>query len=102
MRTTTIPYRVPIPSFVRVCLPALQKDRRGILILIDYLHHHETPVGVWQRDRHRTGVQVEHRERIQRVTIGANYAPADDRRQLAAMPELAEGARFDDLAKIDV
>ena len=47
-------------------------------------------------------VEVEHRERIQRVTVGANDGPADDRRQLAAMPELAEGAHFDDLAKIDV
>ena len=78
------------------------KDRRGVLVLIDYLHHHETLAGIGQRHRHRTGVEVEHRERIQRVTVGANYAPADDRRQLAAMPELAEGARFDGLTKIDV
>ena len=78
------------------------KDRRSVLVLIDYLHHHETLAGIGQGDRHRTGVKVEHRERIQRVTVGANYAPADDRRQLAAMPELAEGAGFDGLAKIDI
>jgi hypothetical protein len=65
------------------------KDRRSVLVLIDYLHHHETLAGIGQRDRHRTGVEVEHRERIQGVTVGADYAPADDRRQLAAMPEFA-------------
>jgi hypothetical protein len=77
-------------------------DRRGVLVLIDDLHHHETIARIGQRDRHRTGVEVEHRERIQRVTVGPNYAPAGDRRQLAAMPELAKGARFNRLAKIDV
>src|SRR6266513_5903119 len=78
------------------------KDRRGILILIDYLHHHETLGGVWQRHRHRTGVEVEHRERIQRVTIGPDNALVSGRSKLTAMPEFAQGARFDDLAKIDI
>ncbi len=61
------------------------KDRRGILILINDLHHHEALAGVWQRDRHRTGVEIEHCERIQCVTIGTNYALVDNRRQPPAM-----------------
>jgi hypothetical protein len=36
-------------------------DRWGVLVLIDYLHHHETLAGI-ERDSHRTRVEVEDRE----------------------------------------
>ena len=38
------------------------KDRRGVLVLIDYLHHHVTLARIWQRNRHRTRVEVEDRK----------------------------------------
>jgi len=77
-------------------------DRSGVLVLIGDLHHHEMLAGVGQHDYHRTGIEIENRKRIERVAVGPNDQPPVDRRQLAAMPEFAEGARFDCLAKIDV
>jgi hypothetical protein len=44
-------------------------DRWGVLVLIDYLHRHESLAGIGQRNCHRTGVEVEHRSGIQRVAV---------------------------------
>lgn len=90
----------PIPCYDVVARTI--KDRRGILVLTNDLHHHEAHAGIWQRDRYRTGVEIEHCERTQCVTIGANDTLVDNRRELSAMPEFAQVARFDCLAKIDI
>src|SRR5258707_15610460 len=68
---------------------------RGVLILIDDLHPDEALAGVWQRNRHRPGIEVDNRERIQRVAVGPNNALLSGRSKLAAMPKFAETAVLD-------
>ena len=72
------------------------------MILIDDLHPHVALAGVGQRDRHRPGIEVDNRERIQRVAIGSRNALLSGRRKLAAMPEFAETAVLDHAGEIDV
>src|SRR5260370_26976648 len=75
---------------------------RGVLILIDDLHPHEALAYVWQCNRHRSGIEVDNRERIQRVAVGPDNALLSGRSQLTAMPECAETAVLDHSGEIDV
>jgi hypothetical protein len=77
-------------------------DRRGILVLIDWLHRHEALAGVGQHDCHRTGVEVEHRTRIQRVAVRPYNTLLVERHRLAERQEFAKAAPFDIEGKIDV
>src|SRR5258707_232455 len=75
---------------------------RGVLILIDDLHPHEALAGVWQCKRHRPGIEVDNRERIQRVAVGPDNALLSGRRKLAAMANFAKTAVLDYSGEIDV
>src|SRR5438132_4927155 len=75
---------------------------RGVLILIDDLHPNEAFAGVWQCNRDRPGIEVDNRERIQRVAVGPDNALLSGRSKLAAMPEFAETAVLDHAGEIDV
>ncbi len=75
---------------------------RSVLILIDDLHPHEALAGVWQCNRHRPGIEVDNRERIQRVAVGPDDALLCGRSKLATMPEFAETAVLDHSGEIDV
>src|SRR6266446_3635985 len=101
MRTTTRTYRVPILLGQGVTACAVI-DRRGVLILVDWLHRHEAPAGVGQRDCHRAGVEVEHRTRIQRVAVRPYNTLLIERHRLAEMQEFAKAAPFGIEVKIDV
>src|SRR5258708_23386599 len=57
---------------------------RGVLILIDDLHPHEALAGVWQCNRHRCCIEVDTRERIQRVAVGPDNALLMGRRKRTA------------------
>lgn len=46
--------------------------RMGVVILIDHLYRHEAVAGIRQRDNHGPRVEVEHRERIESVAVGAH------------------------------
>jgi len=72
------------------------------LILIDDLHPHEAFAGVWQGNRHRPGIEVDNRERIQRVAVGPDNALLSGRSKLAAMPEFAKPPFLDHSGEIDV
>src|SRR6267378_7662788 len=75
---------------------------RGVLILIDDLHPHKALAGVWQCNRDRPGIEVDNRERIQRVAVGPDNAMLSGRSKLAAMPEFAETAVLDHAGEVDV
>src|SRR5712672_3814358 len=75
---------------------------RGVLILIDDLHPHEALACVWQCDRHRSAIEVDNCERIQRVAVGPDNAMLSGRSKLAAMPEFAETAVLAHASEIDV
>src|SRR5258705_5593198 len=75
---------------------------RGVLILIDDLHPHEALACVWQCNRHRSGIEVDNRKRIQRVAVGPDNALLSGRSKLTAMPEFAETAVLDHSGEIDV
>ena len=75
---------------------------RGVLILIDDLHPHEALAHVWQCNSHRSGIEVDNREGIQRVTVGPDNALLSGRSKLTAMPEFAETAVLDHSGEIDV
>src|SRR5260370_7127 len=74
----------------------------GVLILIDDLHPHEAFACVWQCNRHRSGIEVDNRERIQRVAVGPDNALLSGRSKLTAMPEFAETAVPAHSGEIDV
>ena len=74
-------------------------DREHVVVLVDHLHRHEALARVGQRDRHRSGIEVEHTRRIKRVAIGALDDVVVDRRQLAVVVELAEAALRDEAGK---
>ena len=57
---------------------------------------------IGQRDRHRPGIEIEHRRGIERVAVEPDDGLIVDRRRLAAMKELAEAAVLDDVAEIEV
>jgi hypothetical protein len=46
-----------------------------------------------EHECHRTGVEVEHRSRIQRLAVGPDDTLLVERHQLAALQEFAEGTR---------
>jgi hypothetical protein len=75
---------------------------RAVLILIDDLHPHVARASVGQRDRHRSGIEVDNRERIQRVAIRSRNALLSGRRKLAAMPEFPKTAVPDHAGEIDI
>src|SRR5258706_11219668 len=75
---------------------------RGVLILIDDLHAHEALACLWQCNHHRSGIEVDNRERIQRVAVGPDNALLCRRSKLATMPEFAETAVLDHSGEIDV
>src|SRR5258706_15431088 len=75
---------------------------RGVLILIDDLHPHEALARIWQCNRHRSAIEVDNRERIQRVAVGPDNALLSGRSKLTAMPEFAETAALDHAGEIDV
>src|SRR5260370_8207704 len=77
-------------------------DRRGVLVLIDYLHRHEALAGVGQHDCHRTGVEVEYRRRIQRVAVAPYNALFVNRPRLAVLPDFAWPPPFDITAQINL
>src|SRR5260370_32529263 len=62
----------------------------GVLILIGDLHPHEALAGVWQCNRHRPGIEVDNRDRIQRVAVGPDDALLCGRSKLATIPQFAE------------
>jgi len=72
------------------------------LILIDDLHPHEALAGLRQRNRHRPGIKVENRKRIQRVAVGTNNALLYGGSQLAAMPEFSKTAVLDHPGEINI
>ena len=72
------------------------------MILIDDLHPHEALAGLRQRNRHRPGIKVENRKRIQRVAVGTNNALLYGRSKLVAMPEFSETADLDHSGKINI
>src|SRR6267143_943682 len=78
------------------------KGSRGVLLLIDDLHAHEALAGVWQCNRHRSGIEVDDCERIQRVTVGPDDALLSGRSKLTAMSEIAETAVLHHSGEIDV
>src|SRR6267142_3529298 len=75
---------------------------RGVLILIDDLHPHEALACIWQCNRHRSAIEVDNRERIQRVAVGPDNALLSGRSKLTAMPEFAETAALDHAGEFDV
>src|SRR4029077_4122931 len=77
-------------------------DRLRVLAFVDYLHRHEMLVGVGQRNRHRTGIEVENRKGIQGVAIGPDNASPTNWRAVATAPELAKSSALGDESKIDI
>src|SRR5207244_7963396 len=73
-----------------------------VLILIDDLHPHEALAGLRQRNRHRPGIKVENRKRIQRVAVGTNNALLYGGSKFAAMPEFSETSVLDHPGKINI
>ena len=77
--------------------------RRRILSSSDQLHRHEALAGVRQRDRHRPGIEIEHRRGIERVAVHPDDGLGIDRRQFAVVLELAETALLQrDRAEIQI
>lgn len=66
-------------------------NREYVMILIDHDHRHKALSSVGQRDRHRSGIEVEHAYRIKRVAVAALDGVVVDWRQGTEMQELAEG-----------
>ena len=77
-------------------------DRLRVLVFVDYLHRHEMPVGVGQRNRHRTRIEVENRQGIQGVAVGPDNASPTNRREVTTVPELAKSSALGDESKIDI
>src|SRR5712675_296883 len=75
---------------------------RGVLILIDDLHAHEALACVWQCNRHRSGIEIDNRERIQCVAVGTDNALLSGRSKLTALPEFAETAVLAHSGEVDV
>src|SRR4029077_127205 len=77
-------------------------DARGVLILIDDLHPHETLGAIGQRNRHRSSIEVKNRKRVQRCAAGTNNTLLDGSRKLAAMAEFSETAVLDHPGEIHI
>ncbi len=75
-------------------------DREHVMILIDHDHRHEALARIGQRDRHRSGIEVEHTHRIECVAVAALDDLVVDWRQFAEVLELAEAARLRTPAKV--
>src|ERR1700739_3120537 len=75
---------------------------RGVLILIDDLHSHVALAGLGQHVPNWPSIEVDNRERIQRVAIGARNALLSGWRKLAAMAEFTETAVLDHAREIDI
>ncbi len=60
------------------------------MILIDHDHRHEALPRVRQGDRHRSGIEVVHTQRVKRVAVLALDVLVLDRRQPAEVLELTE------------
>jgi hypothetical protein len=61
-----------------------------------------TCIDIRQRDRHRSGVEIEHRRRVEGIAIEADDRLLVDRCGLAAVMELADAAFLDDIAEVKV
>lgn len=71
------------------------------MILIDRLQRQETLARVRQRHRHRPGIKIEDRRRVQRVAIEPDDRLAIDAGQLPPMRELPE-AVLRDIAEVEI
>ena len=77
-------------------------DLGRVLVLVDDLHRHEALAGVGQGYRHRAGVEVEDRSRIERIAIHPDDGLFVDRRRLPAVSEPAKTPVFDDISEIEI
>jgi hypothetical protein len=77
-------------------------DLGRVLVFVDHLHRQEALARIGQGDRHRTGIEVEHRRRIERIAVHPDNRLPGDRRRLAAMHELAKAAVLDHAAEIKI
>jgi hypothetical protein len=73
------------------------------VILVDHLKRHEAIAGVGHGNGDRPGVEVKHRERIERVTVEPDDGLMVDGCRLSMMQQLSQAAGiFDEIAHIDV
>ena len=77
-------------------------DLGRVLVFVDHLHRQEALAGVRKRDRDRTGVEIEHRRRIERIAVHPDHGLPGERRRLPPMHELAETSVLDDSAEKEV
>jgi hypothetical protein len=69
------------------------------MILIDHDHRHEALARVGQRDRHWSGIEVEHTHGIKLVAVAALDGMIVNCRKFAEVQELAEAALFLEVGK---
>jgi hypothetical protein len=77
-------------------------DLGRVLVFVDHLHRQEALAGVRKRDGDRTGVEIEHRRRIERIAVHPDDGLPGERRRLPPMHELAETSVLDDSAENEV
>ena len=77
-------------------------DLGRVLVFVDHLHRQEALAGVRKRDGDRTGVEIEHRRRIERIAVHPDDGLPGERRRLPPMHELAETSVLDDSAEKEV
>ena len=77
-------------------------DLGRVLVFVDHLHRQEALAGVRKHDGDRTGVEIEHRRRIERIAVHPDDGLPGERRRLPAMHELAETSVLDDSAEQEV
>jgi len=72
------------------------------MILADGHQRHEALARVGHLDRYRSGIEVEHRCRIERIAVEPDDGLVVDRRRLAAVKELAEATVLEHVAHVQV
>ena len=68
-------------------------DGRRVVVLADGHQRHEARAGIRQRDRHRSGIEIENRRRIERIAVEPDHRLVIDRGRLAAMVTASRARR---------
>jgi hypothetical protein len=72
------------------------------VIFVDDLQRHEALAGIRQRDRHRPGVEIEHRRRIERVAVHPDHDLVVDVGRRAIVDELAEASVLHGVPEVEI
>src|SRR5258706_14791362 len=83
-------------------IPRVEGGGRVLVILVDRQQGPEALARLRQRDRYRSGIEIEHRQRPQNVAVGADDGLLIDADRVATVVELSEAVLFDGAGKIRV